>query len=72
MFISVLYMFRAAMGPSSGELILSIHLVYVTFIDGRLVCRCSTPNSHLYRVTYTRCIDTTNSPDDGPMTARNM
>jgi len=23
-------------------------------------------------VTYTRCIDTINSPDDGHMTARNM
>jgi hypothetical protein len=31
MFISVLYMFWAAMCPSSGELIVSIrHLVYVT------------------------------------------
>jgi len=31
MFISILYMFRAAMCPSSGELIVSIrHLVYVT------------------------------------------
>jgi len=39
-------------------------------IDDRLVC---TLNGHLYRVTYTRCrIDTTNSPDDGHMAARNM
>jgi hypothetical protein len=31
MFISILYMFRAAMCPSSGEFIVSIqHLVYVT------------------------------------------
>ena len=31
MFISILYMFRAAMCPSSGELIVSVlHLVYVT------------------------------------------
>jgi len=31
MFISILYMFRAAMCPSSGELIVSTrHLVYVT------------------------------------------
>jgi len=31
MFISILYMFRAAMYPSSGELIVSMrHLVYVT------------------------------------------
>ena len=32
-----------------------------------------TPNTHLYRVTYTRChIDTINSPDDGRMATRNM
>jgi len=32
-----------------------------------------TPNGHLYRMTYTRCrIVTSNSPDDGHMTARNM
>jgi len=32
MFISILYMFRAATCPSSGELIVSMrHLVYVTF-----------------------------------------
>jgi hypothetical protein len=31
----------------------------------------STPNGHLYRVTYTRYIDTINSPDDGHMAARN-
>jgi len=31
MFISILYMFRTAMYPSSGELIVSMrHLVYVT------------------------------------------
>jgi hypothetical protein len=31
MFISILYMFRVAVCPSSGELIVSIrHLVYVT------------------------------------------
>jgi hypothetical protein len=27
---------------------------------------------HLYRVTYTRCINKINSPDDGHMAARNM
>jgi len=32
----------------------------------------STPNGHLYTVTYTRCIDTINSPYDGHMAARNM
>jgi len=68
MFISILYMFRAAMCPSSGELIVSIHLVY------RLQSYLNLHTKrHLYRVTYTRCrIDTINSPDDGRMLARNM
>jgi hypothetical protein len=35
-------------------------------------CAGCTPNIHLYRVTYNRCIDTINSPDDGHMAARNM
>jgi len=67
MFISILYMFRAAMCPSSGELIVSMrHLVYT---DDHLVWSC-TPDSYL---TYTRCcIDTINSPDDGHMAAQNM
>jgi len=69
MFISVRYMFRAAMCQSSGELIVSIrHLVYVTLYrrpSGVQVWMCliqtCTPNGHLYRVTYTRCrIDTIN------------
>jgi hypothetical protein len=81
MFNSILYMFRAAMRPSSGELIVSMqHMVYVTlytYSSGvqvwmSLIQTC-TRNGHLYRVTYTRCrIDTINSPDDGHMAARNM
>jgi len=50
MFISILYMFRAVMCPSSGELIVSIWtLVYVTLYRwpfGVQVCTC-TPNGHL-------------------------
>ena len=43
-----------------------------TWLPQSLIQTC-TPNSHLYRVTYTRCrIDTINSPDDGHMAARNM
>jgi hypothetical protein len=84
MFISILYMFWAAMCPSSGELIVSIHLVYVTLyrwtfsVQVWMILQSSpiqtcTPNVHLYRVTYTRWrIDTINSPDDGHMAARNM
>jgi hypothetical protein len=81
MFISIRCVFRAAMCPSSGELIVSIrHLVYVTLyrwpfgvqVWMRLVQTC-TPNGHLYTVTYTRCrIDTIDSPDDGHVAARNM
>ena len=70
------------MCTSSGELIVSIHLVHVTmyrwpfgvqvWMRLRLIQTC-TSNGHLYRVTYTRCsIDTINSPDDGYMAARNM
>jgi len=74
MFIPNLYMFRAIMCSSSGELIVSIqHLVYVTLCrwpSGMQVC---ISDSHLHRVTYTRChIDTINSPDDEHMSARNM
>jgi len=61
-------MFRAAMCQSSGELTVSVHLVYITLY--RQAC---TPNGHLYGVIYTRCrIDTINSPDDGHMADRNM
>ena len=39
-------------------------------VDDRLLC---IPDSHLHRVTYTRCrIDTINSPDDGRIAVRNM
>jgi len=68
------------MCPSSAVLIVSMrHLVYVTLyrwpfsvqVWMRLVQTC-TLNDRLYRVIYTRCIDTINSPDDGHMAARNM
>jgi len=77
-FISVLYMFRTSMCPSSGELIVSIrHLVYVTLCrwPSGMHNRRSSTQSDIYqhRVTYTRCrIDTINSPDDGHMDVRNM
>jgi len=73
MFIPNLYMFRALMRSSSGELIVSIrHLVYVTLC--RWPCGMQVlVDGHLHRVTYTRCrIDTINSPDDEHMSARNM
>ena len=77
MFLYILYMFRAAMRPSLGELIISIrHLVYVTPFGVQVLMsliQTCTLNGHLYRVTYTRCrIDTINAPDDGHMAARNM
>ena len=49
MFISILYMFRSTMCPSSGKLFCQL--------DDRLVCRsiCSCiPDGHLHRVTKTR------------------
>jgi len=41
MFISILYMFRAVICPSSEELIVSIHLYRVTYTR----CRIDTINS---------------------------
>ena len=46
--------------------------VWCAGLDGLQSIQTCTPNGHLYRVTYTRCIETINSPDDGHMTARNM
>jgi hypothetical protein len=37
MFISILYMFRAAMCPSSGKLIVSVGIWYMSLC---LMCRC--------------------------------
>jgi len=76
MFISILYTLRAAMCPSSGELIISMrHLVYVTLFRWPSCMQVGTciPDDHLHRMTYTRCrIDTINSPDDGHIAARSM
>jgi hypothetical protein len=76
MFISILYMFRATMCPSSGELTLSVrYLVYVTQCgrpSGMQVATCI-PDGRPHRVSYTSYrTDTVNSPDDGYMVARNM
>jgi len=60
MYISILYMFRTAMCPSSGELY-QYDIWYMSLcMDDRLVCRFGwdssrliqtyTPNGHLYRV----------------------
>ena len=75
-------MFRAAMCPSSGELIVSIrhlvcHSAWMTDVCAGL--DETHPNLHTQRssiqsdTTYTRCrIDTINSPNDGHMAAPNM
>ena len=78
MFIAFLYVFRATMCPSSGENTVPMrHLAFFTLYrrlsgmqDGIPPC---IPNSHLYRVTNTRCrIGTVFSSDDGHIVARNM
>jgi len=47
MFISILYMFLAAMRPSSGELIVSTqHLVYVTLYRWPSGVQVCTPDGH--------------------------
>jgi len=76
MFISTIYMFRAAMCSSSGESIVSIrYLVYVTlcrWLSGMQVWSACILDGN-YTVTYSRCrIDTIESPDDEHMDARNM
>ena len=78
MFISILYMFRAFMCLSSGDLIVSIrYLVYVTLAVrytglGRYI-KTYIPDGHLHRVTNTRyLIDTIESPDDEHLNARNL
>jgi len=71
-------MFQATMCPSSGEnTVPTRHLVFVTlyrWLSGMhsFIPPCI-PDSHLYRVTNTRCrIGTVFSPDDGHVVARNM
>jgi hypothetical protein len=76
MFISFLYMFRATMCPSSGEITIYATLgicrsVWMTGLQG-FIPPCI-PDSHPYRVTNTKCrMDTVISPDDVHIIARNM
>jgi len=75
-FISILYMFRVFKCSSSGDPFVSIrYLVYVTLCRWPSDMRIQTciPDGHLHRVTHTRhLIDTTESPDDEHLNARNM
>jgi hypothetical protein len=78
MFISIFYVFRATMCPSSGEITVSKrYLVFVTVWvtiwyagwDEILPC---IPDVHPHIVTNTKCCtDTVISPDDGHIVARN-
>jgi len=62
----LLYMFRATVWPSSGELTVSMwHWYFSLCMGGCLVCR---PESHPYQCR----IDKVSSPDDGHIVARNM
>ena len=75
MFISILYMFRAFKCSLSGDSIYQCDIWYMSlYVGDRLVCRFGRkPDSHLHRVTYTRYrIETTESPDDEHLNARNM
>ena len=64
-FISLLYMFRATMCPSSGEITLSMRHWYL-----KLQPADQTPP--IQSDKYQCRIDTVISPDDGHMVARNM
>jgi len=73
MYIPVLYMFRAPLCSLSGESIVSIrYLVYVTLCRWPFNVQVWKVDGHLHRVTYTRYIDTIDSPDDEHSGARNM
>jgi len=66
-------MFRVTMCPSPGENTVPMrHMVFVTLY--RILSGMQgIPDSHLYRVTNTRChIGTVLSPDDGHIVAQNM
>jgi hypothetical protein len=74
MFISILYMLRAAICPSSGELyeydIWYISLCIDAGLDeshANLHTKRSSIQSDIYQMFHT-----INSPDDGHMAARNM
>jgi len=72
-FFSFLYMFRANMCPSSGEITVSMrHLVFVTLCGWLSVLKCAN-QTVIHTVTNIKCrIDTVISPDDGHIVARNM
>jgi len=74
MLISILYMFRTTMCPSSGELTVSVrYLVYGTLCGRPSVMQVCMPDGQLHRVTHTGCrTGTVNSRDVGHVAARNM
>jgi len=79
MFISILYMFRAAQCSSSGESIVYNFWYMSHRVGDRLVYRSGRNfptcilDGHLHSVTHTKsCIDTVDSPDDEHCAARNM
>jgi len=58
MFISILYVFRAAMCHHQENYCISATSGLCHYVDDRLVCRsiCSCiPDGHLHKVTQTRC-----------------
>ena len=79
MFIAYLYMFRATVCPSSEKIPYLCDTWYLSlYIDDCLVCKAEwippcIPDSHLYRVTNTRCrVGTVCFPADGHIVAWNM
>ena len=66
-----LYMFRATMCPSSGELTVSMrHWYFSLCVGGCLVWQTRQPPTQSKK--YPCRIDTVSSPDDGHIVARNM
>jgi hypothetical protein len=72
MFTSILFMFRAVMCPSSGELLHQCDTWFMSLcVDERLVC-IPEPDGHLHSVINQVSHWYNNSPDDGHMAAWNM
>jgi len=57
MFISILYMFRVAMCPSSGELLYRCDIWFISLcVDERLVCRLSAYQTVIYTEWHKSCV----------------
>jgi hypothetical protein len=71
-FFMYIYFYSQQVSGSHVPIIRRINCINASGMCHSVQMTVWTPNGHLYRVTYTRCIDTINSPDDGHMASRNL